>query len=179
MVRPYPAGMPSSASGAGRRDPAAARRPRPPLGRGFAAPPADERPLAIPFAAVFGVLVAAEDLWLAWLLRVPGEGWQWPVAVPVLLAVTAVAGVLLVLLGRGRGWLVLTVASVLPLLGLLVVVLIFGALGAGSETWAALVLLVGPIGCLALTVQRPVREWTRPGRGSRSSGGRRRTVRSG
>ena len=170
--------MPSSSrrpAGARGRPVAAGRRSRPlrAPGRGFAAPPVDERPLAAPFAAAFGLLVAAEDLWLAWLLRMPGAGWQWPVASAAGLAVLAVVGASLVVLGRGRGWLVLTVAAVLPLLGLLVVVVLFGALGAGAQTWTALLLLAGPIGCLALTLQRPVREWTRRSRAARGPGNRR------
>lgn len=88
---------------------------------------------------------------------------------------------MLVFLGRGRGWIVLTAGSVLLLLTLLALVLLFGALGGGAALWQALLLLIGPIGCLALTLRRPVRAWSgrRTGRGgSRSAGGRREGTRS-
>ena len=117
--------------------------------------------MLVPFAAAFGVLVAAEDAYLAWLL------WGthvWYVVVAVLLAVAAVVGAVLTVQGRGRGWLVLTVASVLPLLALLALVLLLGALGSGHDTALALLLLVGPVGCLALALQRPVRTWSTPER---------------
>ncbi|MGY1793778.1 hypothetical protein ACI796_07295 [Geodermatophilus sp. SYSU D00525] len=133
--------------------------------RRTAPPPAAGRPLTAPFAAVFGLLVAAEDLYLGRLLwdGLP-PGWGWYLAASAVPALLAVAGAALVWLGRGRGWLVLTVAAVLPLLLLLGVALLFGALGDGSSVGWALALLVGPVGCLALTVRRPIREWTRPAR---------------
>ncbi|MGY1809174.1 hypothetical protein ACI8AF_17535 [Blastococcus sp. SYSU D00669] len=165
--------MPSSSSRsrvAPRRSPRSA-----PLGR-TAPPAAPTRPVEAPVAAVFGVLVAAEYLWLAWLLRDP-EVLDWFVVVPAVLALVALAGAALVLLGRGRGWLVQTAAAVVLLLGLLALVALFGALGGGAALWQALLLLVGPIGCLALTLRRPVREWTArgraPGRRTRAPGGRR------
>ncbi|MGY1603750.1 hypothetical protein [Geodermatophilus sp. SYSU D00815] len=151
-----------------------------PLGRP-AAPVAPVRPQEAPFAAVFGVLVAAEHLWLAWLLRDP-EVLDWYVAVPVVLAAVALVGAVLVVVGRGRGWLVLTAASVVLLLGLLGLVVLFGALGGGAALWQALLLLVGPVGCLALTLRRPVRQWSgsrrAPDRASRAPGGRREGRRS-
>ncbi len=126
--------------------------------------------MLVPFAAAFGLLVAAEDGYLAWLL------WgtrAWYVVAAVLLGVAAVAGAVLTQQGRGRGWLVLTLASVLPLVALLALVLLLGALGSGNDTALALLLLVGPIGCLALALQRPVREWSTPERLARAGGGRR------
>jgi O-antigen/teichoic acid export membrane protein len=132
-----------------------------------------QRPQEAPFAAVLGLLVAAEYGYLSWLLWDPAAGLDWFVVVPLVLAAVAVAGAVLVVLGRGRGWVVLTVVSVVLLLGLLVLVAIFGALGGGAPLWQALLLLIGPIGCLALTLRRPVREWTTPVRARRSSGGRR------
>jgi hypothetical protein len=156
--------MPSSStrSRAGSRAPVrrAARRP---LGRGSAAAPVDPaRPLLAPFAAVFGLLVAAEELYLTWLLREPDRGWDRYLAVPVLLAGWAVAGAVLVFRGRHRGALVLAAAAVPPLLGILGLAVFFALLGGGSALWSALLLLVGPVGCLALSLRRPVREWTRP-----------------
>jgi O-antigen/teichoic acid export membrane protein len=130
-----------------------------------------------PFAAVLGVLVAAEFLYLGWLLYEPGSLLDWYVVVPALLAAVTLAGAALVVLGRGRGWLVLTAASVVLLLTLLALVLLFGALGGGAALWQALLLLIGPIGCLALTLRRPVRDWTTRGR-RRSAGGRREGRRS-
>jgi hypothetical protein len=143
---------------------AAARpAPRRPLGRGFAATPAQPaRPLLVPFAALLGLLVAAEDLYLAWLLWQPDPGWNWYLAVPVLLAGWAVAGVVLVVRGRGRGAVVLAAAAVPPLLGLLGLAVFFALLSGGGATWSAVLLLVGPVGCLALSLRRSVREWTRP-----------------
>lgn len=117
--------------------------------------------MLVPFAAAFGLLVAAEDGYLAWLL------WgtrAWYVVVAIVLGVVAVAGAVLTLLGRARGWLVLALASVVPLLAFLVLVLVLGALGTGHDTALAVLLLVGPVGCLILALQRPVREWTTPAR---------------
>jgi hypothetical protein len=123
------------------------------------------RPGLVPFAVVFGLLVAAEDGYLTWLTSV-----VWWFVVPLLLGVLAVAGAALVWLGRARGWLVLTVAAVLPLLGLLGVAVVFGVLGGGWSFVTALVLLVGPVGALALATRPEVRAWTtrgtRPRRGS-------------
>jgi hypothetical protein len=120
--------MPSSASrsrGTTRRSPRSAPR--------AVDLPLAERPLAVPFAAFFGLLVAAEDVYLAWLLWTPEVGWDWFMAVPLLLAVP----------------------------GLAVLAVIFAVLGGGQEVWSTLLLLVGPAGCLVLATRRPVREWTR------------------
>jgi|tagenome__1003787_1003787.scaffolds.fasta_scaffold20464225_2 hypothetical protein len=165
--------MPSTSSRGRARPAAPPPRVHRPLGRGFAAPAARARPLEAPFAAAFGVLVAAEYFYLAWLLWSPDSGLDRFVVVPALLAAAGVAGAVLVVLGRGRGWLVLTVSAVVLLLGLLALVLVFGALGGGAALWQGLLLLVGPIGCLALTLRRPVREWTSPDRARRPTGGRR------
>jgi hypothetical protein len=148
--------VPSSASRnrtATRRSPRPAPRPVDPV--------PDERPLLVPFAAFFGLLVAAEDAYLAWLLWTPEIGWDWFMAGPLLLAVAALAGAALVFTGRARGWLVLAVAAVLPLAGLLVLAGIFAVLGGGLAVWSSLLLVVGPLTCLVLAVRRPVREWTR------------------
>ncbi len=155
--------MPSSPSrrAAPRRSPRAAPLPS---ARGPAVP--SGRPLSAPFAAVFGVLTAAEGGYLASLLWSPEPGWNWIVATPAALAALALAGALLVLLGRGRGWLVLTVAAALSALLLLGVALLFGALGDGTSVGWALLMLVGPGGALALAVRRPIRDWTRPRRGT-------------
>jgi hypothetical protein len=150
------------------------RSPRPaPRSANAAAAPTGERPLVVPFAAVFGLLVAAEDVYLAWLLWSPQVGWDWFGIVPVVLALVAVAGAALVFLGRARGWMLLAVAAGLPLLGLLVLAVIFGALGGGRAMWSALLLMVGPLGCLVLALRRPVRDWTRSRPAGRSPGGRR------
>ena len=166
--------MPSSSTS--RRPGSATPRPRRPIGRGFAvAPAAAVRPVAAPFAAVFGVLVAAEDGCLGWLLWNTDPGWGWYLLLPAVLAVGAVTGAGLVLRGRplGRrmsGSAVLAVFCVLPLLGLLGLSVLFAALGGGSAAWWALLLLVGPIGGMALGLQRPVRNWTRPAAGRRLPG---------
>ena len=166
--------MPSTSS---RPRVAARRSPRSaPLTRSPAATPV--RPLEAPFAAVFGVLVAAEYLYLGWLLHEPGAPLDGYVVVPAVLAVLTLAGAVLVVLGRGRGWLVLTLGSVVLLLGLLALVLLFGALGGGAALWQALLLTIGPIGCLVLTLRRPVRAWTSRGTAGRPTGGRRQGVRS-
>ena len=168
--------MPSSSS----RSRAATRRsPRPaPRGQMGAAPPG-ERPLAATLAAVFGLLVAAVDGYLTWLLWTPEVGWDSYLLVPVLLGVLAVGAAAAVFLGVRRGWLLLTVAAVLPLVGLLAVVVLFAALGGGAALWGALVLLIAPVGCLVLAVRREVRDWTRSGRARRPAGGRRTAGSSG
>jgi hypothetical protein len=155
---------------------------RPPLGRGFTgAPPAPARPVAAPFAAVFGLLVAAEDAYLGWLLWDDDPGWGRYLILPAVLAVGALAGAVLVLRGRALGRLaggsaVLAVFCLLPLLGLVGLAVLFALLGGGTAVWWALLLLVGPLGGLSLGLQRQVREWTRPRRPA-SSG--RRVPRSG
>jgi hypothetical protein len=132
-----------------------------------------ERPLAVPFAAFFGLLVAAEDVYLAWLLWTPEIGWDRFMAGPLLLAVLALVGAGLVFTGRARGWLVLGAAAVLPLACLVVLAAVFAALGATREVWSTVLLVVGPVGGLVLALRRPVREWTGTGRARRSPEGRR------
>ena len=157
--------MPSTST---RRPGSAPPRPRRPLGRGFAVAPAvPVRPVAAPFAAVFGVLIAVEDGYLGWLLWNADPGWGRYLLLPGVLLVGALAGAVLVLRGWGVGrWLsgsaVLAAFSLLPLLGLLGLAVFFGLLGGGQAVWWALLLLVGPLGGLALGLQQPVREWTRP-----------------
>lgn len=133
--------------------------PRPTPGRGLPAAPC---PLPVPYAAVFGLLVAAEYGYLAWLLVGTEPGWTRYSAVPLLLAGWAVAGAVLVWRGRGRGAVVLAAAAVPLLAAVVALAVLFGLLGGGRAMWSALLLLVGPVGCLALTLRRPVREWTRP-----------------
>ena len=133
----------------------------------------------MPFAAAFGVLVAVEYLGLAWLLRDPEVATPWFVVVPVVLAALALAGAVLVVLGRARAWLLLAVVSVVLALGFLGTAVLFGALGLGAVVGQALLLLVGPVGCLVLAVRRPVREWTRPARATRPADQGRRTQRTG
>lgn len=133
----------------------------------------------VPFAAVFGLLTAAEDGYLAWLLGDPKIGWDWFVVVPVLVAVAAVAGAVLVHLGRRGGPLLLAVAAALTLLGLVVLAFLFGALGGGRAMWSALLLMVGPLVCLVLALRRPVRQWCGRATAGRSPGGRRGTRSSG
>jgi lysylphosphatidylglycerol synthetase-like protein (DUF2156 family) len=160
--------MPSSSSRSRvpvRRSPRAAAR--------TVAAPERERPMVVSFAVVFAVLVAAEDLYLARLLWTPEGGWDRFILGPVALAVLALTGAALVFRGRGRGWLVLAVAAVLPLLGLVVVTVLFAALGGGRAMWSAMLLGVGPLTCLVLALQHPVREWSGHGRANRSPGGRR------
>jgi hypothetical protein len=148
-----------------RRSPKAAPR---------SAPVVAERPLQVPFAAVFGLLVTVEALYLAWLLWEPDPGLYWFVAVPALLAVAALTGSVLVFLGRGRGWLLLAVTGAVQMLVMLALVLLFGALGGGQALWWAVLLLVAPVGCVVLTLQRPVRAWSSPVRASRPAEGARR-----
>jgi hypothetical protein len=160
--------MPSSASHS--RVPAR-RSPRPAPRAVAAAPP--ERPLVVPFAAFFGLLLAAEAAYFAWLFRTPDVGWDWFVAAPLLLAALAVAGAFLVFTGRARGWIVLAVAALGSLVGLLLVAGFFAVLGGGPAVWSTLLLLVGPLTSLVLALQRPVQEWTRrrrPQEGRRTGG---------
>jgi hypothetical protein len=134
---------------------------------------APARPVAAPFAAVFGVLVAAEDAYLGWLLWDADPGFGWYLALPAVLLAGALAGAVLVLRGRGVArWLsgstVLAVFCLLPLVGLIGLVGFFALLGGGQAVWWALLLLVGPLGGLVLGLQRPVRAWTRSPRAASS-----------
>jgi hypothetical protein len=116
------------------------------------------------YAAVFGLLVAAEDAYLAWLLLGPEKQVDSFIGVPLALCLLALAGAVLTWAGRARGWLVLLAGAVPTLLGILALTVLFAALGGGRPVAEALLLLVGPIGCLLLCLRRPVRAWTRPGR---------------
>jgi hypothetical protein len=122
----------------------------------------------VPFAAVFGLVVAAEDGYLAWLLD-----FGWYLVLPLVVALAALAGAVLVWLGRRPGWALLVVAGVVSLLGLLAVAVLFALLGGGVAFVSAVLLLVGPIGCLALALRRPVRAWRGARPATRSPGGRR------
>ena len=104
---------------------------------------------------------------------------SWAVAVPPVLAVLALAGAVLVVLGRARAWVLLAVVSVVLVLCLLGTAVLFGALGLAAVVGQALLLLAGPVGCLVLAVRRPVREWTRPARATRAPERSRRTQRTG
>lgn len=135
------------------------------------APPG--RPLAVPFAAFFGLLLAAEAAWFGWLFGTPDLGWTWFAAAPLLLAGLSAVGAVLVFTGLGPGWIVLAVAALVSLVGVLVVAGFLAVLGGGPAVWAALLLLVGPLTCLVLALQRPVREWARarrPQGGERTGG---------
>jgi peptidoglycan/LPS O-acetylase OafA/YrhL len=147
---------------------------RSPRAAGRVPPPHPERPSVVPFAVVFGLLVAAEVLYLGYLLWEPAPGLDWYLVVPVLVAALAVTASVLVLRGKPRSWLLLAGAALLVLLALLVLVFLLAAFGATAEMWSAVLLLVGPVGCLVLATRRPVREWTRPARTTRSPGGGRR-----
>jgi hypothetical protein len=145
------------------------RSPRPAARPAFV-PAAQERPLQVPFAVVFGVLVAAVYGYLAWLLDV-----RWYLVVPAVLGVAGLAGAALVWRGARRGWVLLAVVAGLLLLGQLALAVLFGVLGGGRAMWAAVAMLVAPIGCLSLVLQRPVRRWCGP---TRSPVGRRRRASS-
>ena len=132
-----------------------------------------ERPLAVPFAVAFGFLLTAEILYLGWLVWEPEPAFDRFLVIPLVLAIAAAVGSVLVLQGRRGGWVVLAVSAVLALLVLVGLVLLLGALGGGGTMWAASLLLVGPLAALALSLRRPVREWCGGARARRSPGGRR------
>ena len=160
--------MPSTSSrarAAQRRSPRAAGRP--------AAPPVGQRPAVVPFAVAFGLLMAVEVLYLGYLLWEPAPALDWDLVVPVIISVAAAVASLLVLRGTARSAMLLAGVALLPLAGLLVLVFILASLGAGAEAWLAVLMATGPLGCLILATRRPVREWTAPGRTTRSPGGRR------
>ena len=94
------------------------------------------------------------------------------------LALAALAATLMVFRGVRGGWILLALTAVGALAALLMLALVLGALGATAEMWSAVVLTVGPIGCLVLALGRPVREWTGPAGTRRSAGGRRGRARS-
>ena len=161
------------ASSSSRSRAATRRSPRPAPRDRASAEQIGDRPLSATLAAVFGLLVAAVDGYLTWLLWTPEVGWDAYLLVPLLLGVLAVAAAAAVFFGVRRSWLLLALAAALPLAGMLTVVVLFAALGGGSALWGALALLIAPVGCLVLAVRRPVRAWTGPGRARRPTGGRR------
>jgi len=138
-----------------------------------AAPPAfapvtPERPLQASVAVVFAVLVAAVYGYLAWLLDA-----RWFLVIPAVLGLAALTGAVLLWRGARAGRLLLLVVAGLLLLGLITLAVLFGLLGGGSALWSAVLMLVAPVGCLALVLQRPVRRWSGAPARTRSPGGRR------
>src|SRR4051794_26028454 len=102
--------MPSTSSrpSRGRARPVPAPAPaRRPLARGLPPPAVPRRPEETPFAAALGCLLAAEYGYLGWLLWDPHSGLDWFVVAPAVLAAFAITGAVLLVLGRGRAWLVL------------------------------------------------------------------------
>ena len=162
--------MPSSSS---RSRVPVRRSPRPAPRGANAVPTVPERPLAVPFAAAFGFLLTLEVLYFGWLLWEPEPALDRFLVVPLLLAVGAATGSVLVLRGRRWGWAVLALAAALALLAMLALIFLLAALDAGAGMWAAVLLLVGPLAALVLAVRRPVRRWCSTGRARRSPGGRR------
>jgi O-antigen/teichoic acid export membrane protein len=146
--------------------------------RGRSAVAQDDRPLVVPIAAAVGVLVAAEALYLGSLLWLPDPRLDWFLVVPLVLAVAALTGTVLVLLRRYRSWLLLAGAAGLLTVALLGMVALLAAFGAWGEMWSAALLTVAPLGCLVLALRSSVREWTDRGRTRRSAGGRRGTARA-
>ena len=160
--------MPSTSSrarAAQRRSPRAAGR--------SVAPPVGRRPPVVPFAVVFGLLMAVEVLYLGYLLWEPAPAFDWYLVVPVVVAGVSIVASLLVLGGRAHAWMLLAGTALLPLVALLVLVFVLASLGATAEAWSAALMTTGPLGCLILATRRPVREWTAPRRTTRSPGGRR------
>jgi hypothetical protein len=140
--------------------------------------PHEERPIAVATAAVFGALLAAEVLFLGGMIVLPDARVDRFSVVFLVLFLGAVAGSLMVVQGRRGGWIVLLIVGLGGLATVLVLVLVLAALDATGAAWAAALFAVGPLGCLVLAPQRPVREWTRAGAARRSAGGRRRAARS-
>jgi hypothetical protein len=151
-----------------RRGRSTTRRSPRPAPRPAVTPATLERPLAVPFAVLFGLLVAAVDGYLTWLIS-----FGWYLVFPLVLGVAATAGAVLVWFGRRGGWVLLAVAAGLQLLGMLALAVLFAVLGGGSAMWSAVLMLVAPVGCLALVLRRPVRRWSDAGGPTRSPGGRR------
>lgn len=135
------------------------RSPRPAPRAADVRTPSRERPPAVTFTAVFGLLLTVEVLYLGYLLWQPAPSVDRFLVLPLMMAALSVVGTVLVLTGKRWGWVVLAVAAVLPLAALLVFVFLLGALGGGAQLWAGVLLLVGPLTTLVLTLRRPVREW--------------------
>jgi O-antigen/teichoic acid export membrane protein len=144
-------------------------------GRGAAE---EQRPLPVPLAAAFGGLVAAEVLYLGALMWLPDPALDWFLVVPLLLASAALAGSVLLLRRRFRSWLLLAVCATVVQVGLLATAALFAAFSAWGEMWSAVLLMVGPLGCLVLSLRRSVRAWTDRDRTRRPAGGRRGASRS-
>ena len=138
----------------------------------------EQRPLAVPFAAAFGVLVAAEVLYLGALMVLPDPALDWFLVVPVVLACAALAGSVLLLRRRFRSWLLLAGTATVVEVGLLATAALLAAFYAWAEMWSTILLMVGPLGCLVLSLRRSVRTWCDRGRTRRSAGGRRDAGRS-
>lgn len=162
--------MPSSSS---RSRVPVRRSPRPAPRTAATLPERHQRPPAVTFAAVFGVLLTLEILFVGWLFWSPDPSLDRFLVVPLLLAALSALGSVLVASGRSRGWAVLAGAAVLPLPLLLVWVFLLGVLGGGAELVAGVLFLVGPLVTLVLALRRPVREWCGPSGARRSAEGRR------
>jgi peptidoglycan/LPS O-acetylase OafA/YrhL len=137
------------------------------------------RPLAASFATAFGALLTAEVLFFGFLLVLPDPRPDRIALTTAVLVVAGAAGSLMVFQGRRGGWVLLVVAAVGTLAAVLVLALVLGALGLTGQMWAAVLLAVGPTGCLVLALQRSVREWAGRDRARRPAGGRRAAGRSG
>lgn len=144
---------------------------------GRAAAHEGRRPLAVSFAAAFGGLVAAEALYLGALMWLPDPGVDRFLAVPLVLAVATLAGVVLLLRRRYRSWLLLAGTAAVVQVGLLATTALLAAFHAWGEMWSAVLLMIGPVGCLILSLRPSVRSWadgSRKGRrtSQRPAGGR-------
>ena len=144
-------------------------------GRGV--PVQEQRPLAVPFAAASGALMTAEVLFFLVVFQLQDPQPDRVTVVLILLLLGAGAGSLMVLRGRRRGWLLLTVTAVGALVALAMFALVLVALGLTYGMWAAALLSVAPVSCLVLAPRRAVREWGQI-RTSPSAGGRRSAARS-
>ena len=129
-------------------------------------------------AAFFGALLAAEVLFLGGVPLLSDAPLSRFTVVFLVLFVGAVAGSLMVVQGRRGGWIVLMIVASGGLAAVLILLLVLAALDVAGVAWAAVLLSVGPLGCLVLAPQRSVREWSRAGAARRSAGGRRRAARS-
>jgi hypothetical protein len=137
-----------------------------------------QRPLAAVFAAVFGALLTAEVLFFGALLVLPDVRLDRVTVVIAVLALAGATGSLMVFQGRRGGWILLAVTAVGALAAVMMMVLVLAALGATAATWAAVLLTVGPLGCLVLAPQRSVRAWAGLRSARRPAGGRRGPARS-
>ena len=135
--------------------------------------PEDERPLAVAVAAAFGALLAAEVLFLSVVLLLPDFRLDRLTVVFLMVFLGAVGGSLMVIQGRRGGWILLVIVALGGLAAVLILVLVLAALDATGSAWAAVLLTVGPLGCLVLAPQRSVREWAAAGAARRSAEGRR------